>query len=98
MTKNRKRRARPPKEPEWYHKQAFERDGADWKSLWCPFCRKVTWRTKALAENEVIEMKASPTIRKPYLLDSYECPRKLGFHVGHNFVLGRPTLCVGEHR
>src|SRR2546430_2697010 len=75
LAKHRKRRSRALKEPEWYLRQAVDRDGEDWKSLWCPFCRKVTWHTKQLAEAKVAEMKADSTTKKPYMLDSYQCPR-----------------------
>jgi hypothetical protein len=98
LAKKRKIKSKARKTPEWYHARAKEKDGENWESLWCPFCRRVAWRYRDLAEDKVVEMKASPTVRKPYMLDTYECPRKLGFHVGHNYILGRPTLCVGEHK
>jgi hypothetical protein len=98
LGRKRKKKSATPKEPEWYYERSFQKDGADWERFWCPFCRKVSWRTKVLAEKKVIEMKSCPNIKKPYMLDAYPCPQNLGFHVGHNYILGRPTLCVGEHK
>ncbi len=98
MVQKRNAKSKALKSTEWYHDRAEKKDGKNWKSFWCPSCRKVSWRTRELAQDKVTKMKASADVKKPYMLDTYECPLKLGFHVGHNYILGRPTLCVGEHR
>jgi hypothetical protein len=61
-------------------------------------CAKVVWPTRESAEAKVARMKSTPGMRKPYLLDSYKCPKGLGWHVGHNYKLQWISLCIGEHK
>lgn len=82
----------------WHQKRALERYAKGWNSVWCHFCRKIAWPSRVRAESVVDRMKADPRTRCPYLLSTYECPQKLGFHIGHRFPLPWASLCVGEHK
>jgi hypothetical protein len=64
----------------------------------CPHCSKVAWPTWELAKLRVEQLKATPGVRKPYLLDAYRCPVARGWHIGHNYKLQWISLCTGEHK
>jgi hypothetical protein len=85
LPKRRKRKSKVIKTREWHYNRAEKRDGKGWQEFWCPFCHKISWRSRELAENAVREMKADPAVEKPYMLNAYRCPKQLGFHVGNNY-------------
>jgi hypothetical protein len=65
---------------------------------YCPHCSKIVWPTWESAKLRVEELKSTPGVRKPYLLDAYRCPVGSGWHIGHNYKLQWISLCTGEHK
>jgi hypothetical protein len=65
---------------------------------YCFHCSKVVWPTWESARLRVEELKSTPGVRKPYLLDAYRCPVGAGWHIGHNYKLQWLSLCTGEHK
>jgi len=99
LTKTRKRRKRnAQKSATWHRKRALERYAKGWNSVWCPFCKKIAWPSRDRAESVLDGMKADPRAKRAHLLSTYECPQKLGFHIGHRYPFPWASLCIGEHK
>lgn len=71
-----------------------ERFGAPY----CMECNKLSWPTPETAMGHVNRLKASRGVRKPDLLDVYQCPHRDTWHVGHNYKLKWISICIGEHK
>lgn len=98
MSKKDKGKSKVLNTREWHYKQAENKGGKGWQMFWCPFCYKISWRSRDLAEKAVKDMKADPRIKKAHMLNAYRCPKELGFHVGNDYRLRKPMGSAGEHR
>lgn len=64
----------------------------------CKQCSKLAWLSRKAADAQVETLKHLPGASEPELLESYPCPHRTGWHVGHNRMRKWLALRVGEHR
>jgi TniQ len=53
-------------------------------TVYCKQCSKLAWLTRSAAEAQVQTLQHLPDASEPELLESYPCPHRTGWHVGHN--------------
>ena len=51
---------------------------------YCLHCSKIVWPSREAATLRVQEVKDTPGVQRPDLLNAYKCPDGPGWHIGHH--------------